>query len=287
MNLSIFNFNKMTKIILIFVVLFAGYNIYLILAKPEISMYQNQQQGNISKVQNYIYGKKYDVVIVGSSLANTMKQSFFNYDIYNLAFSGGSSLSGLELIKKSGRIPKAILIESNIIFQRDIDDSMIDKIYQPILWKIKRYIPALREKYQPLNIVATFLKNTQGKSHNQRMKDKRNQKVFENSMKLMLKSIDEPLANFEHRISALKRLVSYFESHGVKVCFFELPVEKEIQHSLKYEQTKDILLKSKYNFVELFSDSLIYETSDGIHLIYSSAYKISNEIEKVVSGTNK
>lgn len=287
MNLSIFNFNKMTKIILIFVVLFVGYNIYLILAKPEISMYQNQQQGNISKVQNYIYGKKYDVVIVGSSLANTMKQSFFNYDIYNLAFSGGSSLSGLELIKKSGRIPKAILIESNIIFQRDIDDSMIDKIYQPILWKIKRYIPALREKYQPLNIVATFLKNTQGKSHNQRMKDKRNQKVFENSMKLMLKSIDEPLANFEHRISALKRLVSYFESHGVKVCFFELPVEKEIQHSLKYEQTKDILLKSKYNFVELFSDSLIYETSDGIHLIYSSAYKISNEIEKVVSGTNK
>lgn len=287
MNLSIFNFNKITKIVLIFVILFVVYNIYLFLVKPVISMYQNTNQSNIAKVQNYIYGKQHSTIIVGSSLSNTMKQSFFTDDIYNLAFSGGSSLTGLEIIKKSGRLPKIILVESNIIFERDIDNEMIDKIYQPILWKIKRDIPALQEKYQPLNIVATFLKKTQGKSHSQRMKDTRNEKVFENSMKLRLKSIDKPLSSFENRALALKRLVSYFENQGVKVYFFDLPVEKEVQHSLQFEQTRAILLDSKYNFVKLFLDSSVYKTSDGIHLIYSSAYKISNKIEKVVSEINK
>ena len=286
MNLSIFSFSEMTKAILIFVVLFVGYNAYLFLAKPEVSMYQNTNQSNISKVQDYVYGKQYSTVIVGSSLANTMKQSFFNDDIYNLAFSGGSSLTGLELIKKSGVFPKIILIESNVIFERDADDNMIDKIYQPILWKIKRYMPALQEKYQPLNIMASLIKGSAGKSHEELLNAKRNEKVFENNMKLRLKFINESLSEFERRVSALKRLISYFESKGVKIYFFELPVEKEMQNSLKYEQTKNILLKYKYNCIELFSNSELYETSDGIHLIYSSTYKISNKIKEVVSGMN-
>ena len=193
MNLSIFNFNKSIKIITIFFVLFIVYTFYLIVQKPNITMFQNTNQSNISKVQDYIYNESSDIIIVGSSMSNTMHKEFFRNKIYNLSFSGGSSMTGIELIRRSEKIPKIILIESNIIFERDVDYKFIDTVYTPILWKLKSFVPSLQEKYQPLNLIISKIKGSVGKSHDQRMLDTRNDLVFKNQMKLRVKNINSKL----------------------------------------------------------------------------------------------
>lgn len=279
MNLFISNFSKTLKIISIFLGIFVVYNIYLIVQHPKITMFQNTNQSNISKVQDYIYHESNDIVLVGSSMSNAIDKTFFKDKVYNLSFSGGSSLTGLELIKKSGKTPKIILIESNIIFERNIDNSFIDSIYTPILWEIRRTIPALQEKYQPLNIIISSIKGNVGKSHGQRMSDNRNETVFNNQMKLKLKNINSKLGNFTEKLTFLKKNIKEFEKKGTKVYFIELPVEKEIQNSLKYKETRKIIQRN-FNFLDINVNNGVYQTSDGIHLIYRSAYQISQEILK-------
>jgi len=273
-------------VILVFVMMFVVYNIYLILVKPEITILQNQQQGNISKAQDYIYGKDYSTVIVGSSMSNTMKNSFFKGHIFNLSFSGGSSLTGLEIIKQSGKVPKIILIESNIIFERELDHKFVSQVYIPFLWKIREFVPALQEKYQPLNIVASMIKGSVGKSHEELLSSKRNEEVFKNNMRNRLKSIKEPLNNYETKEKMLREYILYFELLGVELYFFELPVAKEIQNSLKYNTTRNIL-GNKYEFISVVNDNYEYKTSDGIHLVYSSAYKCSKDIMEIVGKINE
>jgi len=110
----------MIKIILLFAFLFIIYNLYLLFAGPKIVMLQNQQQKNYSFAQDFMYENKANNIIVGSSMAARMNNDFLPKDFYNLSFSGGSVLTGLEIIKKSGFLPSRIYIENNIIFRKKI-----------------------------------------------------------------------------------------------------------------------------------------------------------------------
>ena len=65
-------------------------------------MLQNQLQQNYSYAQDFIYEKKTPNIIVGSSMAARMKNEFLADNYYNLSFGGGSVLTGLEIIKRSG-----------------------------------------------------------------------------------------------------------------------------------------------------------------------------------------
>lgn len=49
------NFKSILKIIGIFLALFAGYNLFLAIAKPQVSLLQHQWQDNIVAAQHYIY----------------------------------------------------------------------------------------------------------------------------------------------------------------------------------------------------------------------------------------
>ena len=115
------------------------------MVKPKVLVYQNQSQGNIVAAQEFIYNEKAPNIIVGSSMAARMKKEFLPSDYLNLSFGGGSALTGLEILKKSGFIPKTIFVENNVIF-RNKDKKMIDSLFYPILWKIKNYLPSLQPK---------------------------------------------------------------------------------------------------------------------------------------------
>ncbi len=130
MNLSIFNSN-IFKILIIFISLFIGYNFYLYIKQPEVTIYQNQWQGNMVFAQDFIYGTKSDTIIVGSSMAARLERSFLPKDIYNISFGGGSALTGLEILRKLDFTPKTIYVETNIIF-RTKDKKMIDNLFIPV-----------------------------------------------------------------------------------------------------------------------------------------------------------
>ena len=55
MRLFISNFKKIFVILGIFLALFLGYNAFIVLAKPQVLAFQNQQQGNMVFAQDYLY----------------------------------------------------------------------------------------------------------------------------------------------------------------------------------------------------------------------------------------
>lgn len=281
MNLSIFNFNKITKTILIFVVLFVSYNIYLFIAKPEITMLQNQQQKNYSFPQDFIYDNKAKNIIVGSSMAARMFNDFLPKDYYNLSFSGGSVLTGLEIIKKSGFIPKNIYIENNVIFRKK-DEKLLSSLFFPVMWQIKRYIPALKEKYQPLSIMASKLKGSYGKTHEEHMNVKRDENIFNMTIKLQIKNYNKSLVDYQNKLNKLKELITYFENKGTKILFFEMPIYEKLANSIKAKEQRAII-KSNFNNKWLdLPNNKHYKTTDGIHLMYKSAYTFSHKFIKEI-----
>lgn len=277
MHLSISNFNNIYKTVIIFFFIFIIYNIYLIIKQPEITMYQNAWQSNISKSQDYIYNEKAQNIIVGSSMSATIKDSFLPSDYFNLSFSGGSSLTGLEIIKRSGKIPKRIFIESNILLIREMDYKLIDQIYTPFIWRVKTNLPALHEKYQPLNVISSFVYRNYGKTHTQMMENKINKKIFDDSMKIQLESMDKELKNYKKKISQLREFIDYFESLGTKLYFFKLPVEKLILNTNIYKEQNNVLKKNFDNIWIPYDMKKTYFTSDGMHLTYKSAYLYSQD----------
>jgi len=285
-NLSIFNFNKIYRIVIIFVVLFIFYNVYLIVQKPNVTMLQNQWQNNYSFAQDFIYDNKAKNIIVGSSMAARIQNKFLPKNYYNLSFSGGSVLTGLEIIKRSGFIPKNIYIENNIIFRHE-DNKLLNILFYPFLWEIKKYVPSLREKYQPLNLIISKIKGAYGKTHDELLKISRDNNIYDLSMKRQQKNYDKNLKQYDIKLKQLKNLVKYFEVQGTKITFFEMPIDINLAKSIKAKEQRNVIkVNFKNNWMRL-PDNDEYTTTDGIHLIYKSAYEYSDEFLKLTRRVNE
>lgn len=293
-HLFIFNSNKVTKIIIIFLLLLITYNVFLIICNPKITGFQNQQQKNYSTAQDFIYGDKTSNIIVGSSLSARLSKSILPSDYYNLSFSGGSVLTGLELIKQTGYIPKRIYVESNFIF-RNKSIKMLDDLFYPIWWKVKGYIPSLKEKFQPLNVI-----NSKNKCYTKpKIKSKKstnwkrpknlenivNSKKFKFMMKQQKKKLNKKL-NYTHQLKDLQRLITYFEDKGTIVVFFEMPIEKSLANASKSIQRRNILndtFKNRWLPLPTYEK---YFTRDGHHLVDYSAWMYTKKFLDDVKKSN-
>lgn len=281
MNLSIFNFNKSIRILVIFIVFFILYNLFIIIYKPNITMLQNQLQQNYSYAQDFIYEKKTPNIIVGSSMAARMKNEFLADNYYNLSFGGGSVLTGLEIIKRSGFVPKNIYIENNVIF-RNQDKRMLENLFYPILSDVKKYVPALKEKYQPLNVLSSMIKGSYGRSHDEQMNKKRDEDIFDSNLKRHLNNYNKSLDNYDIELDKLKNLISYFETKNTAVIFFEMPMHSNLTFSIKAKEQRKILKENFVNKWMTLPNNSKYKTTDGIHLMYESAYRFSKKFEKEI-----
>ena len=289
MNLSIFNFSFnfsksfILNIIVVFVVLFVTYTGYIIIFKPEITKVQNQWQNNFVVSQRFIYRySNIPKIIIGSSLSARIDKDVLPADVYNLAFSGGSVLTGLELLVKSRATPKIILIETNVILN-DKDEEMINRLFAPIIWKIKKIIPSLQVEYQPLNIILSFLYKTGKSTKSEQLKRKIDQKTYTRMLALYKKKYSKiPEAGMiKKNISDVKRLVSIMIQRGTRVIFFEMPIASQLSDS-KLSRFVRKTLKSnfngqKYTFIKS-QDLAKYRTTDGIHLTYKSMLLYANEL---------
>ncbi|PCJ20658.1 MAG: hypothetical protein COB02_03795 [Candidatus Cloacimonadota bacterium] len=285
MNLSISNFRNIKLILFQFFVFFSIYNLLLFYKSPTITSYQSQWQQNYSIAQKFIYNLTKANVIVGSSLAARMRNRFLDKNLYNLSFSGGSVLTGLEIIKQSNTIPKYIFIEINTIF-REQDIKMLNSLYYPIWSKVKRYLPALIEKNQPLNLILSKLKNLYGKSHINHLKEARNQRNFEMSLKLKKLEFQIENNDLKDKLIKLKLLINYLELKGAIILFFEMPIEKSLVNSIKMKQIRKVL-QENFSNKNLLISYMNYTTSDGLHLLYKDAYEYTKKFKKSVNQYEK
>ena len=258
------------------------YIIVIAVTQPKITFSQNQYQANIIFAQNFIYRQtKPSRVIVGSSMSTRMK--FDKEDnVYNLAFGGGGPLTGLEIIRKSGYVPKAIFIESNT-FAMPVDWKFLHTLFVPVLYGLRGKIIALQEKYQILNLVGTFIYAFAGRSQEEKLHRKVDKKLLDRLVENALKNRDKAMIEEKDRLlKQWHKEMRYFLQKGTKLVFFEMPNDSRLIQTKERKKMRSMI---RYNFptipyTEENNDGDPYKTSDGIHLTQKSAAVFSRHFRE-------
>ena len=254
------------------------------------------RQENIRNIEDYIYDfKDREIVIVGSSITARIKQHMLGPKYWNLAIQGGTSLTGLEIILKNKAAPKLVIVELNVI--NNFDGRLIRDIFNSILYPIRSVIPSFREKYRPTNLLLNFMRLYVVKS----AKDKRETAIRDKSeteTPIFHNRIEWYKRKYYKAVHSLNNIDEYKESYywqlliqnirklvrrGTDVIFLVAPTTNA--------KSPIDILKQNY-FLSEFPDSEYlwlfygmndeYETSDGLHLSYNSAWNFSFELKRQV-----
>jgi hypothetical protein len=297
------------KIFLVTCFAFLAYSAVLYVRNPPY-VCQSMWQANVANMQEFIFGtSKRKNVIVGSSLSGASLSSIRSEDYYVLSFGGATLYDGLELIKKGKVIPKMIFIEANYYHNTSYVLMDLNKsTFMPIMFDLKKNIPALQEKYQPMNVLLPFVLNkiiflliNDEKSSNDKKpcstilnkprETLRERLVFEEFLKIQKKKYNwvPDKKTIDASCKRLEKYVVYFRKSGVKIAFFEMPVDKCLCSAPLAEYLRENLRKhfrpGDYYYIPM-PDCSLYNTGDGIHLDNQSAsmYKkyFLKEADKII-----
>src|ERR1700722_14734119 len=85
------------------------------------------RDGTLVTLNRYVREPVPDVVLVGSSLTFRLKEEYFaTSGLRNLALAGGPPVTGLEIVANQSRLPRIILVETNVL-SRATDTALVDK----------------------------------------------------------------------------------------------------------------------------------------------------------------
>lgn len=285
---------------IVLIILFAGYTAY-INNRPGLSVSQHQWQDNNIRAENYIYAEpdSFRHVIIGSSLASRLNMdSLPGY--FNLSFGGQSIFDGLGIIRSSNKIPKTILIETNIFIKKE-KDGFAQSFFEPLGYYGKKFFLSLRSDKQPLSILVLYMSHYGRKTTKRIMNglsfSSREQKVTE-TLKVKDESrVEVPRSILElqkekyatapdsvllqEQLALLKGYCDYFSKKGIQVIFFEMPVDKEIKNLTYPRVIRNAIqaFASTERIPILPMDSTDYPTTDGVHLNVEEANRFSGFVK--------
>lgn len=262
--------------LIIFLCAFAGYTMLIYLVKPSTSKGQNQWQSNVIRAQEFVYGNApLKCVLVGSSLSYRISQDYLPKGYNNLSFSGGSAFTGLEILKKCERLPKIIAIEINVI-NRPTEDDFLANLFMPVLKDARKTLPSLQEKNQPVNLLAPLLMTSKAKPQST---SKPSAELYQSLLKEHLKELNKsPDTSILSQIKKLQEYVSYFKNLGVKILFYDMPVDSQITHAKIPSYIRTNMISAFPQKDNLWLQSGVenaYTFTDGEHLDAESGRKFT------------
>lgn len=235
----------------------------------------NQWQTNLIKAQDFVFEEKpYTHVFVGSSEAYNVPVEEISDNWANLGFASGCSLTGLEVLLRSGKSVDVVVVEVNETLLRGVDDDLLkeinswhslpmgrqntrlDYLTKLCIGNVKRLIGKKRERKDDDNLpMADALKRTQTRMNSEFDVDK-----------------------MQDMLIILKRQIDILKAHGIKVILVETPNDPTLYDSTALARTREltdeILPRDEY---ERFAvDWQVYKTKDGIHLAELSAMRYAN-----------
>ena len=246
---------------------------------------QTIEQRNVVKAEEFLYENEAqtDTVVVGSSMTNrllfdSLPGHMGHY--YNLGLGGLASVDGLELIAQAKYCPKLVLIEINTL-DRTHDPTFLARFTQPVWSQIRKYIPFMRLKYQPVGVAKALLRDWRG--------DMSENTVETVDTAFVTKLVQERLSQMRNgpRNNDLQRtideagaLIQALCKQGTKVVFFEMPIDSRIRNT-------DAICRLRKLVMNTFSDSVyrhipfpneFYQTTDGIHLPHYECIRYSRYV---------
>ena len=275
--------------VLIFLFLMSFYQVLVsggvLPASDGVSLIQN----NIVKAQRYVYQDDYDLkmVIVGSSLAGNINVKHIGEGVKSIAFAGGASQTGLEIVKRSKSKPQIVLVEINDTIIRKIDANLVDDLYHPIFYWMRQYLPIMREEYRPISVFIDYLKSrTQQYTNLSKEKldslEARNltpelaQKGIQMIVDVESKHLSKnDTKNIKKQAEFIKTQIAEIQKNsGVKVVLFDIPLESRVNAAIRRKQVRELAKKlfpsDRFEWLPPPKERE-WRTNDGVHLIRSDA----------------
>ena len=270
------------KSLLCFIVLVILHDL-IVRINPTMGMATHQWQDNLIKAQSFLYADHVDSAMVGTSLsARIIRDSIPS--IKSVSFGGCAVEDGLRIISNKDQLPQYIFVETNLLFTEG-NKELVNKLTEGIIPRIKHWIPSLREQYEPICLLASLALKS-GNVNPQAGAADVDMNILNESIRQL--HHEDSIYHYEvseERVKTVKGLIDSLEEKGVKVVFFEMPVNENISHLSKFEQTRkkvsEVFPKDKYCYLP--SDTTHYLTTDGEHLSFEEQQRYSHFFKDLVS----
>ena len=238
----------------------------------------SQPERNLISAENYLYtNKNPPVVVVGSSIAERLHD--LPTDWYQLTFPGGNVYTGMEIILRSGKRPRYVLVETNVL-NMDPDRQMLDTLSYPVLKDARNKFPALLEQNKPSHVLVRAL-HGRGTDRTESASalaaaDPASGAFFDELVRRRLNELAEPPSpeRLNEIMARLHAQVDALQKRGIQVIFFEVPELAEAEDrplkAVIREHVQREFPEPKYRWIPM-PDATAYRTTDAVHLTSDSA----------------
>jgi hypothetical protein len=261
---------KVSRVLIIGFLLLLAYNAFLFF----FPLKKNVFYTNDERVEEFIYSKKYyPIVLVGSSLGGVFEgKVMFDQPYFNLFLPVTDACTGVEVLRRSKKIPKKLFVEINHI-DRGIDTALIENTFETPLFRLKYYLPFLLKKNKLLPNIVDRLKKPVSSGRN----SQRPPPVLFNQLLASARSEWSVLPDsnyFGRQLEILNSSLKYLSAKGCDIYFYEVPMDSSLTNSklLRYQRAYCMRLAARngYHFIPT-DTSRVYDTGDGIHMLEKDA----------------
>jgi len=244
------------------------------------------RDGTLITMNRYVTEPIPDIVLLGSSLTFRLKEEYFAApSLRNLALAGGSPVSGMEIVASQPRIPKLILVETNIL-SRAPDQALIARYSEgggsrPMFLRPIRTAIATYENWNHAPLTHAQAAADVSRLLAQPPRDLDNRIYVERALEQ--ENALDPTAEAQRNVKRIEELIAALEQRGTQVLLFEAPVSAELEQSRSARITREIVHarfpdSDRWLHVAFARSELRW--TDGAHLDARSAAIVAHSIEQ-------
>jgi hypothetical protein len=235
-------------------------------------------------LSRYEFEKTPDVALVGSSMTFRLFEDYFlKTRPRNIAIGGGSALTGLAIISSYQKLPRLVLVETNIL-SRPVDEFLVQQFgkndAEPYQW------------FRPIRAIISFVYywikyKSEAGNVDQLPRDKPSDYDISASVatkreEFSSNTLDDAMIR---NAETLKRLVENLEGRGCQIRFYELPYPDPLGDT-HYAVTARSLVHTTFPDATQWPRLDFHEQQlrwvDAAHMDERSAILVAQKIERLV-----
>lgn len=264
-----------------FAVILIGYEILVRAGQVQKSRGITFFEENIVKAQqlrDYPVRKESNVAL-GSSLTANLYLPSLDSSYIDLAFRGGNSLTGFEILKEAGLVPKFILVEMSDTLKSGLDKKLLRQQQRTGFGTLRSLLYQVRQEYRPISVVVHEATSDIFKVELRGTKTSTSETAREMAVAGYVRgqsveySAKESM-ELDKSLDDLKSYVDEYREKGVRIVLFSPPVSEPAAKSYRYQE---FLIRALNKFPpETYSWLKIHPrkdwlTNDGSHLVKEDA----------------
>jgi hypothetical protein len=247
------------------------------------------RDGSLITLNRYMQEPTPAVVMVGSSVTWRLKEEYFEVArIRNLALAGGSPVTGLEIVAGQNRLPKVVLIETNVL-SRLADPTLVarftgkdhsETFLRPVRTAVAAYELWNHAPPDPGRVRATLegMLREPPSSFDSRVYVARLAEQM---------NTEDLAAAARANVAVIRQRIAEIERRGAKALLMHVPLPPEIEETRSAKVAREIVregIPDAKAWLTIDAPLAELRWADGMHLDERSALIVARAVEKALAG---